>query len=402
MTITTKKLRTLTRRENPTGADILHLYSEETGKDHYVIVSDLLTGQSYDTWDVADTYAIGDRVTFGFKLYESLQNANTGHIPSGGVGDTWWKEVSESAKPDHLERTINKTTHGFVVKNVLTLNGSGALVKVSAPATEKFIGIVLEVIDVDNFRMSNGGYITGLTGLTAGSIHYAQADGTLSTTVSDLPVLLADSTSSGYILAGSSASIVVGYWKDPVKAATTANITLSGAQTIDGISIVADDRVLVKSQSTQSENGIYLCKAGAWVRTTDADAATELEGAAVTVQRGTSNENTTWLQTTDGITLGSSNIVWQQLGTSVPDASETVKGIIEIATQAETNTGTDDVRALTPKKLKDQNYLATLASPTFTGTPAAPTAALGTNTTQVATTEFVQQQIQTNIYLNQV
>lgn len=75
------------------------------------------------------------------------------------------------------------------------------------------------------------------------------------------------------------------------------------------------------------------------------------------------------------------------IGGAVSDASETVKGIIEIATQAETNTGTDDVRALTP--LKATTKFAPIASPTFTGTPAAPTAAPGTNTTQVATTAFV-------------
>ena len=74
---------------------------------------------------------------------------------------------------------------------------------------------------------------------------------------------------------------------------------------------------------------------------------------------------------------------------TIPDASETVKGIAEIATQTETNTGTDDLRFVTPLKLKNQNYLALLASPTFAGTPTAPTAAPSTNTTQLATTEFV-------------
>lgn len=73
---------------------------------------------------------------------------------------------------------------------------------------------------------------------------------------------------------------------------------------------------------------------------------------------------------------------------AVPDASETVKGIIEIATQAETNTGTDDVRALTP--LKAATRYAPLASPALTGTPTVPTAAAGTNTTQAASTAFVQ------------
>ena len=59
--------------------------------------------------------------------------------------------------------------------------------------------------------------------------------------------------------------------KASVVAATTANITLSGAQTIDGVSVVAGNRVLVKDQSTSSANGIYVAAVGAWARSTDAD-----------------------------------------------------------------------------------------------------------------------------------
>ncbi|MBO9679575.1 MAG: head decoration protein [Acidovorax sp.] len=102
-------------------------------------------------------------------------------------------------------------------------------------------------------------------------------------------------------------------WKEPVRAATTANITLSGAQTIDGVSAVAGDRVLVKNQSTGSANGIYLVAAGAWSRAADFDAASELVGATVFVSEGTANGNTTWNMTTDGpITIGTTALVWTQ------------------------------------------------------------------------------------------
>ena len=77
--------------------------------------------------------------------------------------------------------------------------------------------------------------------------------------------------------------------KDSVKAATTANITLSGTQTIDGISILADDRVLVKNQSTESENGIYVCKAGAWSRADDFATGQDEAGAFTFVEQGTVN-----------------------------------------------------------------------------------------------------------------
>lgn len=72
-----------------------------------------------------------------------------------------------------------------------------------------------------------------------------------------------------------------------VRAATTANITLSGAQTIDGVSVVAGNRVLVKNQSTASQNGIYVAASGAWARSVDLPAGASAAGVTVMVQEGT-------------------------------------------------------------------------------------------------------------------
>jgi len=88
---------------------------------------------------------------------------------------------------------------------------------------------------------------------------------------------------------------------------------LSGAQTIDGISIVAGDRVLVKDQSTASNNGIYLCATGSWTRTTDADTYAELVAAFTFVEKGTTNADSGFICTIDaGGTLGSTSITWAQ------------------------------------------------------------------------------------------
>jgi len=104
-------------------------------------------------------------------------------------------------------------------------------------------------------------------------------------------------------------------WKDSVRVATTANITLSGTQTIDGVAVVAGDRVLVKNQTTASGNGVYVCAAGAWSRSTDADAATELQGMAVYVEEGTTQNTTSWTLTTDPpITVGTTNLAYAQFG----------------------------------------------------------------------------------------
>lgn len=129
-------------------------------------------------------------------------------------------------------------------------------------------------------------------------------------------------------------------WKDPVVVATTANITLSGEQTIDGV-LTSASRVLVKNQSSTANNGIYVSAAGAWARSSDADVATELEGASVTVQQGTSNANTTWLQTADNITLGSTTITWAQFGSSVPNADASTLGIAKLYPSTSLGTNTD-------------------------------------------------------------
>ena len=102
--------------------------------------------------------------------------------------------------------------------------------------------------------------------------------------------------------------------KDSCKVATTANITLSGTQTIDGIAVSAGDRVLVKDQSTTHQNGIYVCAAGSWSRATDADTAAEFNsGVFFFVEQGTVNADSGWVLTTDTtITFGSTAIAFAQ------------------------------------------------------------------------------------------
>lgn len=103
-------------------------------------------------------------------------------------------------------------------------------------------------------------------------------------------------------------------WKEPVHAATTANITLSGTQTIDGHALVAGDRVLVKNQTTASENGIYVVASGSWTRATDADTSAEIWGAATLIQEG-GQANTQWILTTPlPITVGSTALTFVQFG----------------------------------------------------------------------------------------
>ena len=111
------------------------------------------------------------------------------------------------------------------------------------------------------------------------------------------------------------AASVVQDYKASVRVATTANITaLNGGapNTLDGVTLAANDRILVKDQSTASQNGIYYVATlgtgvnGTWTRATDADGAGELTaGAVVLVEEGTANADSQWMLTTDGtITIG--------------------------------------------------------------------------------------------------
>lgn len=101
--------------------------------------------------------------------------------------------------------------------------------------------------------------------------------------------------------------------KESVYVATTANIALTGIQTIDGQSVGgSSQRVLVKSQTDPNENGIYVSASGAWTRSTDTDTAADLTGAFVFVERGTVNADTGWIQTNDSVAIGSTPITWVQ------------------------------------------------------------------------------------------
>ena len=105
--------------------------------------------------------------------------------------------------------------------------------------------------------------------------------------------------------------------KQSVRAATTANITLSATQTIDGISVVAGERVLVKNQTTPSQNGIYVVAAGAWTRATDMDAWAEVPSAFTFVEQGSTQADTSWVCSSDqGGTLGTTAITWVQFGSA--------------------------------------------------------------------------------------
>ena len=108
--------------------------------------------------------------------------------------------------------------------------------------------------------------------------------------------------------------------KASCKAASTGNLSLTGAQTIDGVSVVAGDRVLVKDQTSGEENGIYVAAVGAWSRATDADGVTRAvnngeitSGLFTFIEQGTQNGSKGFvLITPDPIDVGVTELVFTQ------------------------------------------------------------------------------------------
>jgi hypothetical protein len=104
--------------------------------------------------------------------------------------------------------------------------------------------------------------------------------------------------------------------KASVRAATTANITLSNTQTIDGVALSVGDRVLVKNQSTGSQNGIYVVASGSWTRAADFDNSPDVEvspGTFFFVEEGTTQADNGYVVSNDtAITIGTTAITFSQ------------------------------------------------------------------------------------------
>lgn len=127
--------------------------------------------------------------------------------------------------------------------------------------------------------------------------------------------------------------------KQPVTLATTANITLSGEQTIDGV-LTSQTRVLVKDQSTASQNGCYVSSSGTWARCSDANTTGQLvQGTQFHVTQGAANANINFEVTTaNPITIGTTNI---SLGLANTSAGET---FLQAGTGAVSRTGQTKMR----------------------------------------------------------
>jgi hypothetical protein len=133
-------------------------------------------------------------------------------------------------------------------------------------------------------------------------------------------------------------------------AATTGNVTLSGTQTIDGYALAVGQRVLVKDQSTASQNGIYVVASGSWSRSADADTWDELVAAFTFIEHGSTNANNGYICTIPLIgTLGTTPVTWAQFsgagqinaGTGMSKTGNTLN--VNTASSARIVVGADEI-----------------------------------------------------------
>jgi hypothetical protein len=129
------------------------------------------------------------------------------------------------------------------------------------------------------------------------------------------PVAGTDATNKNYVDA-----LATGLtWKQAARVATTANVDLAagGLLTIDGVTLVAGDRVLVKSQTNAVENGIYVAAVGTWTRSLDMDEPDEFSSATLFVQEGSTYADTAWTQVVNApVVIGTTELEFTQFAGS--------------------------------------------------------------------------------------
>lgn len=259
---------------------------------------------------IADANGVAGNPTFALANdlagVEGL--ATTGYAVR--TGDGTWTTRTISGTAGNISVTTGDGVASNTDINLATVSqaASGSFVKVTLDGFGRVTGNTA-VVTTDITALVDNTYVNVAGDTMTGSL--TMGTGT-HITLTDDPVNPTDAANKGYV-----DSVAAGLsWKQAVKAASTGNLTLSGAQTVDGISLVASDRVLVKNQTTAADNGIYIVSAGAWTRATDADSPSELDSATVFVQQGTVNADSGWTQTATIVTVGTTSQVWSQFSGS--------------------------------------------------------------------------------------
>jgi hypothetical protein len=333
-------------------------------------------GSNFEFVRVADNGATTNLVYTVSRATGAFDFKVTPTVNGGAIGGV----VSFNTRTGAITLTSTDVTDalGFTPYNATNPSGytanAGTVTSVGGTGTVSGLTLTGSVTTSGNLTLGGtlsltSGDVTTALGFTPLNKAGDTVNGSLTFTAGTVTGLAApsagtDATTKNYV----DAAIAGLSWKISVRVATTVNITLSGTQTIDGVAVVATNRVLVKNQTTTADNGIYVVSASAWARSADADSAAELDGSAVYVQLGTTQADTGWTETATIATVGTDPIVYAQFSGSGSYAAGTG---LSLTGNTFANTGVTSNVAGTNVTVSGATGAVTIglvAAPTLTGT----------------------------------
>jgi hypothetical protein len=274
-----------------------------------------------------------------FDVSSGVVSIKAGGVPNASLANSsvtlGTTAIALGASATTIAGLVSVTSASFV--GALTGNASTATalatsrtIGISGPVTgtaTSFDGSTDITIPVSSVDMSHAN-ITGILPVTKGGTGATTSTGTSSVVLSNSPALTGIPTAPTASAGTNTSQIATTEFvatavdnartgldvKESVRAATTAPITLSNTQTIDGVALAVGNRVLVKDQATASQNGIYIVDSGAWTRALDANTDAKVNpGLFVFVEQGTVNSDSGWILTTDApITLDNTSLTFAQ------------------------------------------------------------------------------------------